>query len=200
MTERELLRIIWNGSSLKTGTTWTCTGGGAFLAAANLAETLPPGGILLGGTDRAEFGPDRSLRAVYNSLVGVDSDGELLGGYDKSHLVPFGEYMPLSGLLPLRVIRGGMDFSAGTGPVTLRLRRMTCECWTEVPPSALARTMLRTSSMLRISPMPCTTADCGPMFTVPAPTVRLPARTRWAHYKQRGCDIKAFDAELRVAL
>ena len=86
-----------------------------------VADTLPPGGILLGGTDRAEFGPDRSLLAVYNSLVGVDSDGNLLGGYDKSHLVPFGEYMPLSGLLPLRVIRGGMDFSAGTGPVTLRL-------------------------------------------------------------------------------
>lgn len=29
---------------------------------------------------------------------------------------------------------------------------------------------------------------------------RLPARTRWVHYKQRGCEIKAFDAELRVAL
>ena len=29
---------------------------------------------------------------------------------------------------------------------------------------------------------------------------RLPARTRWGAYKQRGCDIKAFDAELRVAL
>jgi DNA polymerase-3 subunit chi len=29
---------------------------------------------------------------------------------------------------------------------------------------------------------------------------KLPARTRWGFYKQRGCDIKAFDAELRVAL
>lgn len=29
---------------------------------------------------------------------------------------------------------------------------------------------------------------------------RVPARVRWAAYKQRGCEIKAFDAELRVAL
>ncbi len=29
---------------------------------------------------------------------------------------------------------------------------------------------------------------------------RLPARARWGAYKQRGCDIKAFDAELKVAL
>lgn len=29
---------------------------------------------------------------------------------------------------------------------------------------------------------------------------RLPARARWSTYKQRGCELKAFDAELRVAL
>jgi apolipoprotein N-acyltransferase len=33
--------------------------------------------------------------------------------------VPFGEYMPLSGLIPIRMVAGGMDFSAGPGPVTL---------------------------------------------------------------------------------
>jgi apolipoprotein N-acyltransferase len=39
--------------------------------------------------------------------------------YDKAHLVPFGEYMPLAGLIPIRMAAGGMDFSAGPGPVRL---------------------------------------------------------------------------------
>ncbi len=29
---------------------------------------------------------------------------------------------------------------------------------------------------------------------------KLPARSRWMHYKQRGLDLKAFDSERRVAL
>ena len=33
--------------------------------------------------------------------------------------MPFGEYMPLSGLIPIRLAAGGMDFSAGPGPVRL---------------------------------------------------------------------------------
>ncbi|UFN48680.1 apolipoprotein N-acyltransferase [Roseomonas sp. OT10] len=83
------------------------------------AAALPADGVLLAGSVRAELEPDGRARAVFNSLVALDATGDILGRYDKSHLVPFGEYMPLSGLLPLRVIRGGMDFTAGAGPVTV---------------------------------------------------------------------------------
>lgn len=83
------------------------------------AEALPPGAELIAGTVRAEWGPDGVLRRVYNSLVVLDDRGEVLGVYDKAHLVPFGEYMPLSGLIPIRMVVGGMDFSAGPGPVAL---------------------------------------------------------------------------------
>ncbi|MDO9710779.1 apolipoprotein N-acyltransferase [Paracraurococcus lichenis] len=83
------------------------------------AEALPPDGTLLAGTVRAEWGPEGRARKVWNSLAVVTPEGEVPAVYDKSHLVPFGEYMPLSGLIPIRMVTGGMDFSAGPGPVTL---------------------------------------------------------------------------------
>lgn len=85
------------------------------------AAALPPDGLLLAGTVRAEWGPDRRASKLFNSLVALGPDAEVAALYDKSHLVPFGEYMPLSGLLPIRVIRGGVDFGAGPGPVALPL-------------------------------------------------------------------------------
>ena len=87
----------------------------------SIAEALPPGGVLLAGTVRGEWGEDRVLRRVFNSLVALDANGEVAALADKFHLVPFGEYMPLSGLIPIRMVVGGMDFSAGPGPVTLEV-------------------------------------------------------------------------------
>ena len=85
------------------------------------AQALPPGSLLLAGSVRAEWAPDRRLSALFNSVVALDDQGAPLGAYDKSHLVPFGEYMPLRGLLPLRLVHGAMDFSAGPGRVAWRL-------------------------------------------------------------------------------
>jgi apolipoprotein N-acyltransferase len=85
------------------------------------AEALPAGALLLAGSVRAEWGPDRRLAALFNAVVALDSDGRPLGAYDKSHLVPFGEYMPLRGWLPIRLVHGAMDFSAGPGRVAWRL-------------------------------------------------------------------------------
>ncbi len=78
-----------------------------------IAGALPQRAILLTGTVRAEFGPDRRMSRVFNSLVAIDPAGEVLGVSDKVHLVPFGEYMPLSGILPIRLVQGGMDFTPG---------------------------------------------------------------------------------------
>jgi apolipoprotein N-acyltransferase len=86
-----------------------------------VAATLPPDGLLLGGSVRAAFGADGRLEQLFNSLVAVDRQGESLGRYDKAHLVPFGEYMPLRGLLPLRLAHGAIDFSPGPGRVAMSL-------------------------------------------------------------------------------
>ena len=83
------------------------------------AAALPPGGVLLAGTVRAEWLPDGRARQIFNSLVALTAEGHIVGLYDKAHLVPFGEYMPLGGLIPIRMVTGGMDFSAGPGPIAL---------------------------------------------------------------------------------
>jgi apolipoprotein N-acyltransferase len=106
------------------------------------AETLPPGALLLAGTVRAEWDTTNRLRAVWNSLVTMDDDGVIGGVYDKAHLVPFGEYMPLSGLLPIRLAAGGMDFSAGPGPVAVTLPGLppfgALVCYEVIFPGAVA--------------------------------------------------------------
>nr|WP_207191669.1 apolipoprotein N-acyltransferase [Paracraurococcus ruber] len=83
------------------------------------AAALPADAVLLAGTVRAEWGPDGRPTQVWNSLAVLEPDGSQPALYDKSHLVPFGEYMPLGGWLPIRVVTGGLDFSAGPGRVAL---------------------------------------------------------------------------------
>jgi apolipoprotein N-acyltransferase len=90
-------------------------------AARQATVALPPGGLLLAGTVRAEFGADGRASRVWNSMAVLDAQGGLLDVVDKTHLVPFGEYMPFRGLLPVRLVHSAVDFTAGTGLRTVSL-------------------------------------------------------------------------------
>ena len=54
------------------------------------------GGIpmLIGATDPDTFGD------IYNRVISVSSEGQIVDKYAKMHLVPFGEYVPLADFLP----------------------------------------------------------------------------------------------------
>ena len=92
-------------------------------ARARIAAALPDGSVLLTGV------PDRVLSEdgtrYFNTVQAFDDTNEILTGYAKHHLVPFGEYVPFRGWLPIERLTAGLgDFTPGPGPRTLALPGM----------------------------------------------------------------------------
>jgi apolipoprotein N-acyltransferase len=83
-------------------------------ALAQIAALLPQGTVLItGGVRPEETTPGAQIVRGYNSIYVIDHDGSILATYDKVHLVPFGEYLPLQsllesfGLMQLTKVQGG---------------------------------------------------------------------------------------------
>jgi apolipoprotein N-acyltransferase len=53
----------------------------------------------------------------YNSLLLFNKEAENIQAYDKSHLVPFGEYIPFKEFIPLETVTKFAGFARGNGPI-----------------------------------------------------------------------------------
>jgi apolipoprotein N-acyltransferase len=86
---------------------------------------LGPGDVLVTGGIGLTSSDGRTLDGATNSVFAIAPGGRLIGRYDKAHLVPYGEYLPMRPLLSSiglsRLAPGNLDFDDGPGPRTIAL-------------------------------------------------------------------------------
>lgn len=90
---------------------------------ARIAQTLGPRDLLMTNAPTLSFDANGEIAGAANSVLSITPGGTIAGRYDKSHLVPYGEYLPMPWLLkPLglaRLVPGSIDFGPGPGPRAL---------------------------------------------------------------------------------
>jgi apolipoprotein N-acyltransferase len=83
------------------------------------SDVLLTGGIAIASRDGVH------VDGAANSIYALAPGGRILGRYDKAHLVPYGEYLPMRPLLSAiglsRLAPGDIDFTPGPGPRTIDL-------------------------------------------------------------------------------
>jgi apolipoprotein N-acyltransferase len=90
-----------------------------------VAAMLGPRDVLLTGGVTWRSVDGNRLSSATNSIFAIDATGRILARYDKAHLVPYGEYLPmrpvLSALGLSRLVPGDVDFDPGPGARTFDL-------------------------------------------------------------------------------
>jgi apolipoprotein N-acyltransferase len=80
-------------------------------------DRLLTGGIAISSKDGVH------IDGAANSVFVLAPGGQVIGRYDKAHLVPYGEYLPMRPLLSAiglsRLAPGELDFTPGPGPRTI---------------------------------------------------------------------------------
>lgn len=92
---------------------------------ARAVQPINPGDWLVTGGIALQSDDGQTVDAATNSVFILGRDAEIEARYDKAHLLPWGEYLPMRGLLEpfglARLAPGAFDFSAGPGPMTYEL-------------------------------------------------------------------------------
>lgn len=120
-----------------------------------LKELVPPNGFLLTGALRET--EENEPYHLWNSLFAIDSTGNIVASYDKVHLVPFGEYIPLRYFLPInKLTYGTTDFSTGTEATTLSASLRTPSfgaliCYEAIFPEGIVNPKNRPSWLINIT-------------------------------------------------
>jgi len=89
------------------------------------AAPLGPNDELLTGGIAVTSSDGVHVDGAANSIYALGPGGRIVGRYDKAHLVPYGEYLPMRPLLSAiglsRLAPGDLDFTPGPGPRTIDL-------------------------------------------------------------------------------
>jgi apolipoprotein N-acyltransferase len=120
-----------------------------------IAAIVPEQGYLITGALRASplAGP---VVQIWNSIEALNANGDVVAHYDKAHLVPFGEYLPIRDALPFKKITAGsIDLSAGPGPRTIVLPHLppfaAVICYEAVFPGAVVNEQERPEWILNLT-------------------------------------------------
>lgn len=109
--------------------------------------------LLVGAPSYETSGHDQVR--FHNSAYLLSSGGDVLGRYDKIHLVPFGEYVPARSLLPFadKLVAGVGDFTPGgrQDPLSVgQIRIGTLICFESIFPELARDQVLRGANLLAI--------------------------------------------------
>ncbi len=142
--EKPLTTVIWPESSVPTFVEHSPP------LLKILAEAAPSRGLVIFGAPREVQGKLRT------SMMALDDQGQFAGVYDKSHLVPFGEYMPLRSIFPLKKLTyGDRDYTPGSGIQTLSLPHLPSLspliCYEAIFPHAVVEEKNRPHWMLNLT-------------------------------------------------
>jgi len=119
---------------------------------ANSVSGLPveTGSFLLFGSPA--YQRDAAGLRYLNSSFLISPSGMILGRSDKNHLVPFGEYVPLSGFLPFvnKLVVGIGDYSSGAiNPLPIKGRKLgVLVCYEVIFPELAREYILQGSDLL----------------------------------------------------
>lgn len=124
-----------------------------------LVTDFQAGTLLLTGGVAVEYDANGMATGARNSLYALDYQGNILARYDKAHLVPGGEYLPLRRIAePLglsRLVPGTLDFLPGPGPVSWAFPGLPMLspniCYEIIFPGAVVRRDKRPDAIVTVS-------------------------------------------------